>query len=269
MSRSFALRCTISTMLLVGAVLSLLSIRSTANSDFQSRADAVTNIMDDYLCDLQHNFAIAHKSIRDEATDRIRRLDRLAAAYPADDRRVPWMLDQCQSLVDRNIMWTHRQQQLAVLRVLNETQLAQHSVRDRIGYFVHLDDVLPDALADWRRLFEQTVQQLHSIGWESNNDTAAYHATVFGQLSTLNRRQIQLSGALNRTSSNAEDPQIRSEYAGTWKSLVKNSAAEMHSTYDRFGGLLSSYAIRLRDVGSVIVKRLRKLNVINEKCFCY
>lgn len=271
-------------MILSASLLALWLLPLTSGSllggDFQSRADAVSNILTDYLCDLMRTFGETHRRVQQQATFRMDVLDKMATIYAIDDRRVPWMLDMCRSLVDENILWTHRQQQLAMQHVLNETRVAEHSIRYHIGYYIHLDGLFPDALADWSGSFERTTRDLTTLGWKSNNETVAYHEDSFGRLLRLNRRMLSGNSAVNCTSvsrntecdagsiSDSRTKKYRSTYAGTWRTLVRNAAAELQSTHDKFGALLQSYASQVTDVGKVIAKRLRKLNVINEKCFC-
>lgn len=244
--------------------------------DFQTRSGAVTNILTDYLCDLQRTFDDAQRQIQQRAVVRMELLDKLANAYAADDRRVPWMLRLCRSLVDDNIMWMHGQQQDAWRHVLNETRTAQDMVRQHIGYFIHLDGLFPDALADWSGSFERTVGELQAIGWKSNNDTASYHEESFGRILSLNRRLLSESrGMSNGTDDNAAGGAVhgglhyRAGYAGAWQTLVLHANSELKTTYDKFSTLLGDYASGVRAVGDIIAKRLRKLNVIDEKCFCF
>lgn len=216
-----------------------------------------------------------HRKVDRLAADRARRLDKMASIYAVNDRRVPWMLQMCQTMVDDNIMWMHRQQLLAMQHVLNETRVAQANVRLHIGYYIHLDGLFPDAIADWKESFERTAGELTAIGWKSNNDTVLYHEDSFGEMLEMNRRYLW-SGGDCRVNGTTEDvkcsddrgDQYRSKYAHAWRALVYNAAAELQTTNERLGALLNGYASRVKDVGKVIVNRLRKLNVINEKCFC-
>lgn len=253
-------------------------------SDFQTRADAVTNTVADYLCDLSHTFAETNRRVDELAAVRMNLLDKMAGIYPVDDRRVPWVLQMCQSLVDDNILWMHRQQQLAMQHVLNETRIAQAAVRKHIGYYIHLDGLFPGAIADWSAVFEQTTGEVTAIEWKSNNDTVLYHEDSFGEMLQLNRRYLSVESGVNQMNCTADgddndadedancavdlSDQYQSKYTSTWRTLVHNAASELQTTNERLGTLLNGYASRVKDVGKVIVNRLRKLNVINEECFC-
>lgn len=250
------------------------------DSGFQTRSDAVSNVLTDYLCDLQRTFADTQRQVRDRADRRMRLLDQLAAAYAVDDRRVPWLLQRSESLVGEHIMWQHQRQATAWRHVLNETRAAQEAVRDHIGYYIHLDGTFPAAIADWRDGFAQITAELQAIGWKSNNDTLSYHAESFGRMRELNRlvQRSESDGdgggerALNRTTAGGavarEPTQWGQMYALTWRGLMQNARSEMRASHEKFGVRLADYAASVRAVGATIAKRLRKLNVINERCFC-
>lgn len=256
--------------------LGLASVNISASflaSDFQTRSEAVTDILTDYLCDLQQTFADAQQQIQQRAVVRMALFDKLANSYAVDDRRVPWMLQLCRSLVDEHIMWMYGQQLAAWRHVRNETVSAQAQVRQHIGYYIHLDGLFPDAMADWSGAFERTAGELQAIGWKSNNDTASYHEESFGRILSLNRRILsEGSGSGNGTADArvGDDGGLhRSGYAGAWQTLVLHANSELRTTHDKFGALLGEYTSGVRAMGDVVARRLRKLNVIDEKCFCF
>lgn len=262
--------------LVLGLLLSSVNIGARASfmaNAFQTRSDAVTNILTDYLCDLQQTLANAQQQIQQRAVVRMALFDQLANAYAVDDRRVPWMLQLCRSLVDDHIMWMYGQQLAAWRHVRNETLNAQAQVRQHIGYFIHLDGLFPDAMADWSGAFERTAGELQAIGWKSNNDTASYHEESFGRILSLNRRIMSKGSESGNGTDGAQLDDdgglYRSGYASTWQTLVLHANTELRTTHDKFSSLLDEYASAVRVMGDVVAKRLRKLNVIDEKCFCF